>query len=348
MQSIIRHKYKLFMAIIICAISTNQILCMRIRCLAELNHAKNSSITNVAFSPNGELMATAGSDRTAKIWTKKGILITSLEHIADINSIVFSHDSKFILTACNNGSAYLWNPNGSPIQTFCHEQALEQGNDIQAVFCPNYSEMIITFSQNPKSQGLKYWHQSYERPIIQKSFGLDFFEKSYGINEELEKSYPGFTFKFNKYWISWPFCFDTLDAKHVIRFGIKNIDDIYFVPRESDLMIVNEQHPASEHYYPNALTISTVAAAMSLEYRDTAVVVVGYQQNSDFAYNLTLLDVNLVDVHLAQNSEHVYEPKVLVNWKHGNSINSIAISPDGRLILTGSNESNAKLWEIGK
>jgi WD40 repeat protein len=77
------------------------------------------------FSPNGERVATASSDGTARVWDAVSgkEIITLLGHEGALNSVKFSPDGTLILTAGDDGTARLWDAaTGKPLM-------LLQGHD---------------------------------------------------------------------------------------------------------------------------------------------------------------------------------------------------------------------------
>ena len=73
-----------------------------------------AAVWSLAFSPDGQLFASASEDTTAKIWRTDGQLVQTLTgHTVPLRSVVFSSNGQQLATGSDDGQVKLWTWQGS-------------------------------------------------------------------------------------------------------------------------------------------------------------------------------------------------------------------------------------------
>lgn len=76
-------------------------------------------LNSIIVSPDGKNILTSSYDTTARLWDLSGKLLVEFRgHSAKLTSAIFSNDGKLVLTGAQDGTFKLWNTNGVLIEEF--------------------------------------------------------------------------------------------------------------------------------------------------------------------------------------------------------------------------------------
>ncbi|BDM82660.1 hypothetical protein AM10699_55210 [Acaryochloris marina MBIC10699] len=76
------------------------------------------AITALAFSADGELIASGSADQTIKLWKADGTLVNTLDgHQGAVTSLAFSSDGKTLASGSEDKTVRLWKTEGGLLQT---------------------------------------------------------------------------------------------------------------------------------------------------------------------------------------------------------------------------------------
>jgi WD40 repeat protein len=328
-----------------------------------------ADIEGVAFSPDCKSILTGSGDKTARLWDLDGLVIKELTgHEDPVNSVAFSHDGKNLLTGSIDKTARLWDLQGNLIQVF---KGHEDG--IWAVAFSPDDKSILTGSTD-KTARLWDLHgniikvfKGHEEMIWAVSFSpdgktiltgsMDKTAKLWGIDGTLLQVFKGHDGSINAVAFSpdgrsiltgswdktvrlW-----SLDGTLLHTFPVPggNVNSVGFSPdgkcivagsmdktvrlwdlsgNEIQVFKGNDGYVSSVAFSPDGRNLLTVSSAINFNMPET-------EDNTACLWDLKGNQLQFFKGHVGR-------------------INSVAFSPDGKYILTGSWDKTARLWEVKK
>jgi len=113
--------------------------------------AHQDGVNTVAWSPDGETLATGARDNTIKLWTNKGQLIQTLRgHQGSVYRVVFSPDGETLASASQDNTIKLWTNKGQLIQTLRGHQG--------SVYALNFSPDGSILASAGRDKTLRLWN----------------------------------------------------------------------------------------------------------------------------------------------------------------------------------------------
>jgi WD40 repeat protein len=105
-------------------------------------------IQRLAFSTDGQFLASASLDKTAKVWRiqkNKLILIKEIPHQAGVNAVAFSPDNKILLTASYDGTIGQFKLDSQEIK---FSPSLHEGEELNSVMWDASGDYVLTASDH--------------------------------------------------------------------------------------------------------------------------------------------------------------------------------------------------------
>jgi len=326
-----------------------------------------AEIEGVAFSPDCKSILTGSDDKTARLWDLKGIILQEFRgHNEAINSVAFSHDGKSMLSGSNDKTAVLWNLNGNSLQVFRgHEEgiwAVAFSPDDQNILTGSTDKTARLWDLNGKILRVFRGHDDMIWAVSFSPDGKSILTGSgdntarlWDLNGNVLQVFEGHEGSINAVAFSpdgrniltgsWDKTVRLWDLKgtqlQVLRGHDGYINSVGFSPDgktiftgawdktvrlwdlQGNVLQVfkgNDGYVSSVAFSPDGKNILTVCSAISLS-------MPGSEDNTACLWDLS---GNMLQVFKG----------------HEGGIRSVAFSPDGKSILTGSWDKTVRQWEI--
>ncbi|HRI61534.1 MAG TPA: hypothetical protein PK228_17470, partial [Saprospiraceae bacterium] len=272
------------------------------------------TVTDLALSQDGMLLATCSQDSTARLWDTKGSLLQTFKgHNGGLNAVSFSPDNQRIATGGEDASARIWQKNG-----VCQTVISLQNADVNSVqFSPDGRTLALGCSDNSarlfSTEGRQLntlsGHVAEVDEVLFSPDGKylltasnDHTAKLWNISGEEILRLVGHTEKVTSAAFS-------PDSRWIVTGGF----DFKALVWNLDFNLRNKNNRHTD--YVNKVKVSPDGSFLISGSKDNTV------KKWDFEGNL------LADMR-----------------GHTSGVTSVDISPDGQLFLSTSNDKNARLW----
>jgi WD40 repeat protein len=286
------------------------------------------AINSVAFSHNGKNLLTGSIDKTARLWDLQGNIIRVFEgHEDGIWAVAFSPDDNSILTGSTDKTARLWDMHGNPIKVFKgHEEmiwAVSFSPDGKTILTGSMDKTARLWDINGKMQQVFEGHEGSINSVAFSPDGKSILTGSWdktvrlwSLDGTLLHKFPDLGGNVNSVGFS-------PDGKCIVVGSMDKTVRLWDLQGNViQIFKGNDGYVSCVAFAPDGKNLLTVSSSIYFSMPET-------EDNT-----ACLWDLNGNQLQFFKG--------------HGGRIISVAFSPDGKNILTGSWDKTARLWEVKK
>jgi WD40 repeat protein len=314
-----------------------------------------NAVRGIAFSPNGEFVATCGEDGTVKLWRTNGTLVTTLKgHFASVLAIAFSPDGNQIASAGGDHVIKVWSHDGWLIRSIpAHTAAINKlafSPDGKTLASASSDQTVKLWDQDGKLQATLTGHRAVINSVSFSPDGNQIASSSSDGMVNLWKRDGSLERTLAAHQESaMRVVFDpkgeliaTTSLDNTIKLWKRDGTAIKTINAESDGIMDIE-------FSPDGQRIASVGIDKTLKL---------WQRDGVFLTSLRGHDNIIWSVAFSRDRQWIAtasQDKTVRLWRldqellrhlngHENLVHQVSFSPDGRTIVTASQDKTVKFW----
>ncbi|KAJ5697203.1 hypothetical protein N7488_010887, partial [Penicillium malachiteum] len=295
----------------------------------------SGEINSVAFSSNNQLLASASSDKTVRLWDPiTGALKQILEgHSGQVTSVAFSPDNQLLASASKDSTVYIWDPITGVLQQTLDDHSYWVHS---VAFSPN-SRLLASASGDGT---ILLWDliTGTSRQVLELDDYMDIDSVTFSPDGQLLACSCGDAdMGESGEVLLWDLTADTLH--HKFEFSSTEPRSVAFPPCGSLLAC------GTKYETVHVWDLATGTLQQSLEGHFMGVESVAFSPDGRLFVSGTGPSGDIVD-----DAIQIWDPATgelqQILKGHSDAIYSVAFSHDGRLLASGSADTTIRLWDL--